>query len=576
MAAVIIALATAVVAVVRGTDPAATVGAPVPVAGLSPQTSASTPASSGTATSGPGSSSGSTSTSSIASLPDDSIAPATTAPNTAPPSDTTESSGSGSTTSSASPAGTLLVAVTSLPKTADPMLAVDTGQTLYFAQVLDGLTAYSANGQTLEPGLATSWKASADGKTWTFALKSGVSFSNGAKLTAGMVCENFDHWNSLDADQQDDAFVWSEFMGGFGSASADVYRGCSTDGESVTITLKVAYSYFPELVGLPYFGIGLPSAIGAGSPIGTGPYQVDDSGPSSTATLVAVANTTVTKRIVFSAAASSGDPNTIAGPLSVGSVTSSKTVSTSMTESTMMVLNAGTGHPLSDGSLRQAVNLAIDRGAVAKAMGAGSQGTNTIVPAVALAEASAPWTGQQNLVKAKQLVTAAKTKPSITMLVKGWGSNAAAFRAAATVIQTELAQVGVTLSLKIETEAANYYKAFSSGFAQDLILVTYPPYTNDPLEFVDGVIGGLDTASGISTAAAWRKSIASQIDDAYGILDLDQRRTATIKIVNSYLSQNTVIPLTQAPDRWIVGSAVQNFSPSPLAFFRLDQIAVVN
>jgi peptide/nickel transport system substrate-binding protein len=55
----------------------------------------------------------------------------------------------------------------------------------------DYLTGYSMKDMSPEPGLATKWTTSPDGKTWTFAVRSGVKFSDGVPLTAADVAYTF-------------------------------------------------------------------------------------------------------------------------------------------------------------------------------------------------------------------------------------------------------------------------------------------------------------------------------------------------------------------------------------------------
>ena len=55
----------------------------------------------------------------------------------------------------------------------------------------DYLTGYSMKDMSPEPGLATKWTTSADGKTWTFTVRSGVKFSDGVPLTAADVAYTY-------------------------------------------------------------------------------------------------------------------------------------------------------------------------------------------------------------------------------------------------------------------------------------------------------------------------------------------------------------------------------------------------
>jgi ABC-type transport system substrate-binding protein len=62
------------------------------------------------------------------------------------------------------------------------------------ACMYDNLIRYNPNdsGQTIIPDLAHSWEIAKDGKTYTFHLRKGVEFSDGAKLTSADVKATFD------------------------------------------------------------------------------------------------------------------------------------------------------------------------------------------------------------------------------------------------------------------------------------------------------------------------------------------------------------------------------------------------
>lgn len=60
-------------------------------------------------------------------------------------------------------------------------------------QIVDSLTDQSATDPSkIVPWLATSWSITNDAKTYTFHLRSGVTFSNGTALTASVVKDNFE------------------------------------------------------------------------------------------------------------------------------------------------------------------------------------------------------------------------------------------------------------------------------------------------------------------------------------------------------------------------------------------------
>src|SRR5262249_13736605 len=60
--------------------------------------------------------------------------------------------------------------------------------------VFNTLVRFRFDERKIEPELATSWEASADGRTWTFHLRRGVKFHDGADFNAEAVKFTFDRY----------------------------------------------------------------------------------------------------------------------------------------------------------------------------------------------------------------------------------------------------------------------------------------------------------------------------------------------------------------------------------------------
>ncbi|MEU1518654.1 ABC transporter substrate-binding protein [Streptomyces sp. NPDC005811] len=100
--------------------------------------------------------------------------------------------GSGSGDGPAKSGGTLTFAVGSDAGCVDPQ-QVGSNDTIYSVrQLVDSLTDQDPKTGKIVPWLAKSWDISSDTTTFTFHLRSGVTFSDGSKLTAQVVKDNFD------------------------------------------------------------------------------------------------------------------------------------------------------------------------------------------------------------------------------------------------------------------------------------------------------------------------------------------------------------------------------------------------
>ncbi len=91
----------------------------------------------------------------------------------------------------ASDPGTLVYACREPMTTLDPHVNVD-GTLQFLRPCYDGLVRYKVGTAELEPCLATAWEVSPDGLVYTFQLRKGVRFHDGALFDAEAVRTNFD------------------------------------------------------------------------------------------------------------------------------------------------------------------------------------------------------------------------------------------------------------------------------------------------------------------------------------------------------------------------------------------------
>jgi peptide/nickel transport system substrate-binding protein/oligopeptide transport system substrate-binding protein len=69
------------------------------------------------------------------------------------------------------------------PRTLDPAFSTDTYSAILIHQVFDGLVQFDQNLNVI-PGIASDWKVSPDGLTYTFTIREDVKFHNGRQVTA--------------------------------------------------------------------------------------------------------------------------------------------------------------------------------------------------------------------------------------------------------------------------------------------------------------------------------------------------------------------------------------------------------
>jgi peptide/nickel transport system substrate-binding protein len=128
-------------------------------------------------------------------------APATSAPTAPPAAAATSAPAAAPTTApAAAPAGemnskdptTFTFATFGEPETLDPALDYETSGADVLLNVYDSLVFYKGeNASEFVPNLATSWDISADGTTYTFHIREGVTFHNGDPMTPSDVAYSF-------------------------------------------------------------------------------------------------------------------------------------------------------------------------------------------------------------------------------------------------------------------------------------------------------------------------------------------------------------------------------------------------
>lgn len=384
-----------------------------------------------------------------------------------------------------------------------------------FAQsmVYEPLVKYQPDG-SVKPWLATRWTHSQDGKTWIFTLREGVKFSNGEPFNAQAAAENFRA--VLDNRPR---HAWLELANQITQVKAlDTYQ--------LQITLKQAYYPFLQELSLPRpFRFIAPSQFknretlhGIVAPIGTGPWVFAQTQANQYDVLLRNAHywgqqPAVDKVVIKvipdatsrAVALETGDIDMLYGSEGLLSLDTFarlrsdpawRTQLSAPQETVMLALNSARA-PTSELAVREALNYAVDKKALVDGALYGTQqvADTLFAPTVPYANVNlaprrfdpqkaralldkAGWT----LAKGKTIREKAGQPLHIDLAFVG---TDALSKSMAEIIQANLAQVGVEVSLIGEEESSIYARQRDGRFGMIFNRTWGAPY--DPHAFMSAM-----------------------------------------------------------------------------------------
>ena len=173
--------------------------------------------------------------------------------------------GSSSADQASGPAPDLAIAAVSAPNSLDPAQLVDGQQMYVWASIYDTLLARDSATGELIPNAASAWEYNEDGTVLTLTLNEGMTFSDGAPVTADDVVA------TMQRSKDTPGIVQPRF-------------GLVSDITAVDdLTVEVTFTAFdPQFVWLLALGAGaigdarsLDDPATATNPVGSGPYTLD-------------------------------------------------------------------------------------------------------------------------------------------------------------------------------------------------------------------------------------------------------------------------------------------------------------
>jgi peptide/nickel transport system substrate-binding protein len=362
------------------------------------------------------------------------------------------------------------------------------------------LTRYNPQTKQVDPLLATKWESSGDGLTWTFTIRSGVTFHTGRPMTADGVKASIDRTMQLNGGA---SYIWSPVKS-IDAPSADTvvfHLKYPSPMDLIASADYAAYIFDTKAAGSQ----DLAKWFESGHEAGTGPYQLDqwNKGQETELRLKAFAdywggwNGAHYTRYVFTV---TPEATTAAQLLRSGQATIVERMTPQLWQTfqnqdgftttddpswqtLLAMLNTSYG-PLADVDVRQAVASAIDYQGMMSALHGGAEQISGYVP-------PGLWGHSDNLPNptydvghAQELLQKAGYGPNgkAMDLTLTYTQGDADEQLVAQLMKADLAKLNITVDVRGLAWPAQWSKAKSSNPAdrQDILLFYWWPDYADP------------------------------------------------------------------------------------------------
>jgi len=440
----------------------------------------------------------------------------------------------------------------SMPSTAiDPVIVPDSNGLAMLNQTGEFL-AIDGPDLVLRPALATSWSPNKDGSVWTFKIRTGVKFHNGAALTAKDVAASI---NRL-ADPANKSNALSAFTGVLSPGGAK-----AIDDQTVEFHLDAPNGNFPYIVSSDnYNAIILPADYSGDwekTFIGTGPFRLEKYTPKVGASFVRNPDYWGEKAIpdrtefVFYAdiqpqilALQGGDVDIIKqapvlSSLAVLNDPKFNVISVPSVAHQQLHMRCDQA-PFQDKRVRQALALTIDRQKLVQGLLRGRAKIGNDSPFAAIFPSSDPSVPQrkQDLAQARQLLEAAGVGKGfkVTLTTENWLE----IPQYAQLVQSAAKQVGIEIALKIEEQDAYYGDAVygKSDWLDSAMGITDYGHRGVPNVFLAAPL----LSDGTWNGAHFKNPQYDGLVKSYvGALDLESQRAAAGKIQRLLLDETPIV-----------------------------------
>jgi peptide/nickel transport system substrate-binding protein len=489
--------------------------------------------------------------------------------------------GTSSTSSAGAPVhgGDLVIARTADSQSMNNTNVFDNESIWIFENVFQTLYTVTPNGKAVRPELATGYKVSSDKKTYTFTLRKGVKFSTGAPMTSKDVVFSI---NKARAASK-----------GWGYIDTAIKNVTAQGPEKVVVSLK--YPWAPLLADLSLFSNGIVPANYAGksetafytAPVGTGPFKWDFWHKGSALKLVANPNYWEKGKPYLNSVTWTDTPNdntrqneVLSGQAqvdefpawsTVSSLKSNSNVSMDLFPSTRTdyVIFNDTKAPFNNQDVRQAINYAIDRNALIKAVLFGNgQPANSLFPPQVPYYQKATAGLQLDLAKAKAALAKSPFPHgfSTTMLIASGDSDQ---ETVAQILQADLAKIGIKINIKQLDQ--NTVETQYQALKYDMTLVYWTMDIPDPDELatfaVDPTLGSKSFYTGYDNP-----TLKKSADEAERTLSTSARQKLYDTLQSTAASSAYMSFLYYSPFAYVTSKNVHGFAVTPLGNYDMGNV----
>ncbi|WP_042167727.1 ABC transporter substrate-binding protein [Paenibacillus gorillae] len=448
--------------------------------------------------------------------------------------------------------------------------------------IYDPLVEFGEGGK-IEPGLATAWEVSEDGKTYTFHLREDVEFSDGSEFNAEAV-----------------KFSLARTVANEENASLEIARKLdkveTSDAHTVVLQFKeMATQVLLELSQARPFRMMSPNAVNpAGAvdgefvkPIGTGPWQLDSFKEGAETVLTANEHYWKEKpspyKLVFKVitdpqarvlALQNGEIDIAGGE--VGNIpyeslpifennTKYTVEQHASTMSYFMVINQKNTF-LADKNVRQAINLGTDTSKMMNGQGAEVSGLFQSTVAFVTPDNQPSYGFKPD--KAKQLLEASgfqwnagskqyeKDGKPIQLRLVIQTEEYPEWKEMAEIFQSEMKNIGIKVDIA-NLERAAYYDALWTNKEYDLLL--YRTYTDAqlPYRFLTSLFYHTDKTPGV---AYQDEALTKQLDDIAKTTSTAEQQAIFDRIFGRMHEEAMTVPIYYTKQTFIHSKKIGNFA----------------